>query len=41
MLRQRKMNVGKLADILDMPIANVSQHLKALRILLKKPEAYK
>jgi ArsR family transcriptional regulator len=31
MLKQREMTVGEFAEILDMPIANVSQHLKALR----------
>ena len=31
LLKRREMTVGEFARILDMPIANVSQHLKALR----------
>ncbi len=31
MLKEKEMTVGEFAEILEMPIANVSQHLKALR----------
>ena len=31
LLKRREMTVSEFAKILDMPIANVSQHLKALR----------
>jgi DNA-binding transcriptional ArsR family regulator len=30
-LENREMTVGEFSELLDMPIANVSQHLKALR----------
>jgi ArsR family transcriptional regulator len=30
-LEDREMTVGEFTELLDMPIANVSQHLKALR----------
>lgn len=30
-LGEREMTVGEFVELLDMPIANVSQHLKALR----------
>jgi ArsR family transcriptional regulator len=30
-LENKEMTVGEFAELLDMPIANVSQHLKALR----------
>jgi DNA-binding transcriptional ArsR family regulator len=31
LLREKELTVGEFTEILDMPIANVSQHLKALR----------
>ena len=31
LLKEKEMTVGEFAEILEMPIANVSQHLKALR----------